>query len=106
MQLGADPDYLLKDRRGRMLDKALTSSKEQLTLGLETLLAGGADPNRRDNRGKAPLNRALYGRSRLEKVQMLVRYGADIHTMDNCGKTLLWSALTVRANQHWRSRRC
>lgn len=99
MQLGADPDYLPEDRRGHMLDKALTGSKEKLTLGLvETLLVGGADPNRRDDRGKTPLNRALYGPPHLKKVQMLVRYGADIHTVDNCGKPLLWSALAVRAH--------
>ena len=99
MRLGADPDYIPAGGRYSMLSATMAGSKEQLTVRLaETLLAGGANPNRRDERGNTPLNFALFGHASLEKVQMLVRYGADIHTVDNCGKSLLWSALAVRAH--------
>ena len=97
MQAGADPDYVPKGMRDHMLDKALTGSNRSTLKLVQTLLEGGVKVNRRDERGDTPLTYALFGRPRLEKIKLLVRYGGDVHTQDSCGYTLLESALMVRA---------
>ncbi|WP_046114335.1 ankyrin repeat domain-containing protein [Aquincola tertiaricarbonis] len=46
-----------------------------------TLLAGGADPNGRDGRGRTPLHVAAHAR-RLDALRALVRGGADLGAFD------------------------
>jgi ankyrin repeat protein len=48
---------------------------------VRTLLAGGADPNGRDGRGRTPLHVAAHAR-RLDAIRALVRGGADLGAFD------------------------
>lgn len=67
----------------------------------KVLLEAGADPNARDTGGSAPLHISL--RNSVEKIRLLVAYGADINALETPGdikpgsraSTPLQSALTV-----------
>jgi ankyrin repeat protein len=48
---------------------------------VRTLLAGGADPNGRDGRGRTPLHVAAHAR-RLDAIRALVHGGADLGAFD------------------------
>lgn len=62
---------------------------------LDELLANGADPNVKDNRGRTPLHHAaFYGY--VHNVNILLKAGADPNAQDNEGYTPLNAAYNGR----------
>ena len=60
-----------------------------LTLGIETLLENGADPNVTDDKGQTPLHFIAQKGIGKNQVQLLLEYGADLNIRDDAGQTPL-----------------
>src|SRR5262249_45146355 len=92
LKSGLGPDFNFNDLypRGRTYESPLTMAMNRGHLEIaRVLLEGGADPNRRDASGRAPIHQAKTAGA----VALLARAGADLNAQDGQGRTAVALAL-------------
>lgn len=85
---GRDINALQKHRKG-MWSPLHWVAQRGLTVGIETLLENGADPNVTDDKGQTPLHFIAQKGIGKNQVQLLLEHGADLNRRDDAGQTPL-----------------
>lgn len=87
LRAGRKPDFNFNDAHpGRSHESPLTMCMNRnFTDIARVLLEGGADPNRRDGSGRAPIHQARSA----EAARLLVQAGADPNALDASGRSAL-----------------
>ena len=90
LSAGADPGVPVDSYRGTPLHHAARAAADPILINL--LLAGGADVNARDLRGRTPLHEAARGNPDPAVIAALLAGGADVNASDLRGATPLHEA--------------
>ncbi len=85
---GRDINALQKHPKG-MWSPLHWVAQRGLTVGIETLLENGADPNVTDDKGQTPLHFIAQKGIGKNQVQLLLEHGADLNRRDDAGQTPL-----------------
>ena len=85
---GRDINALQKHRKG-MWSPLHWVAQRGLTVGIETLLENGADPNVTDDKGQTPLHFIAQKGIGKNQMQLLLEHGADLNIRDDAGQTPL-----------------
>lgn len=95
LDAGADPAYSARGASDPAIHHA-ASTVARTPRYLQELLRRGVDVNTRNTLGETPLHSAMGLTNepfrQIEKVEMLLDAGADIHARDKYGKTVLFKA--------------
>ena len=94
--LAAKPDLEMRNETGQsVLNNVIASIDESALL---KLLQAGADVNSQDNDGRTPLNRLMrsFWFPSLEKVELLLEWGAEIGLKDKGGEAAVTADLASR----------
>jgi len=93
---GADPGAPVDMYRGTPLHHAARAVSDTILINL--LLAGGADVNARDRRGRTPLHEAARANPNPGVITALLASGADVNARDLRGTTPLHDAVRLHPN--------
>lgn len=96
LSAGADPGVPVDSYRGTPLHHAARAASDPILINV--LLAGGADVNARDLRGRTPLHEAARANPNPAVVAVLLANGADVSASDLRGTTPLHEAARVNPN--------
>ena len=83
---GRDINTLQKHRHG-LWTPLHWLAQRGLTEGIACLLANGADPNVKDDKGRTPMHIIAQKGVGKNQVQLLIEHGGDINSLDAHGKT-------------------
>ncbi len=96
LSAGADPGVPVDSYRGTPLHHAARAASDPILINV--LLAGGADVNARDLRGRTPLHEAARANPNPAVIAALLANGADVNASDLRGTTPLHEAARVNPN--------